>query len=592
MTVRILEDTVVDRIAAGEVVERPASVLKELMENALDAGGTRLEIELKSGGVGLVSVTDDGEGMSRADAMLAIERHATSKIRSADDLVGVITHGFRGEALPSIASVSRFELRTRREEDEVGTRIRIDGGRMQGVDEVAAPRGTTVSVRSLFHHVPARRKFLRATQTELSHCLEAVRRATIRRPQVSVRVRHDGRDVLRAGQTEELSTRVRDLVGDEAQILVPVDETRGDVRVHGLISPMGTHRSSATGGIYLFVRDRFVRDPVLRRALTEAYRGVLPPGRYPIVVLNIVVDPARVDVNVHPAKTEVRFAHAAQVSRTVADVVREALRAGVRQAARPTRGEVPPREVELPLLQTPPVVVEPKPRVVPHPDDDPLLALRAPPPEPLELPPVEARAASAAVVAERPSVVAEPAPVVAEPAVVPRWRQFQPQMVLAEGLALVEREGVLSWLDVRGLQQRWVRSRLATGAASRPLLAPVVVEPSRADLQALIAGADALSELGVDVAAFGPGELALMAVPEVVSASDATALFQDLARALAAESDLLDVLAMHAVPGPADAHGLSVLLAAVDESLPALQPGAPLCRPVDAAAVRRWIAHG
>ncbi|HMV68694.1 MAG TPA: DNA mismatch repair endonuclease MutL, partial [Myxococcota bacterium] len=305
MSVRILEDRVVDRIAAGEVVERPASVVKELVENALDAGARRVHVRLKHGGVGLVQVTDDGCGMSRDDAMLCVERHATSKILTADDLVGVATHGFRGEALPSIGSVARLELRTRRADDEVGTEVVVDGGVLTGVRAVACPVGTEVSVRSLFSHTPARRKFLKSAQVELDHAIEAVRRAILRRPEVEVLVAHEARELLRAAATEDPAVRVRDVLGTDAAVLIPVDERRGDVRVDGLMAPPGVHRGSSTGAVYVYVNGRFVRDTVLRRAIGEAWRGAIPAGRFPVLVIGVEVPAEDVDVNVHPQKTEV-----------------------------------------------------------------------------------------------------------------------------------------------------------------------------------------------------------------------------------------------------------------------------------------------
>ena len=322
--IRVLEDQVVNKIAAGEVVERPASVVKELVENALDAGARQLRVELRDGGRELVRVTDDGSGMDRTDATLCLERHATSKIRSEQDLFSVQTLGFRGEAIPSIASVGRFELQTRRPEDEVGTRLLVDGGRLVRIEEIGCPVGTRISVRSLFYNIPARRKFLRTETTELSHCLEAVRRQVLVRPELDVEVVHGGRTLLRAPAVADLGARAAEVLGKDADDLVPIDFSDGPLRVWGLISPLGVHQASGTG-TYLYVNGRYVKDPVVRRGVREAYRGAVPRGRFPVVVLLIEIPPEDVDVNVHPAKTEVRFQHARDLVQALADGVRTEL---------------------------------------------------------------------------------------------------------------------------------------------------------------------------------------------------------------------------------------------------------------------------
>ena len=307
--IRVLEDRVVNKIAAGEVVERPASVVKELVENSLDAGASRLRVELQDGGRKLVRVTDDGSGMSRVDAQLCLERHATSKISTEEDLFRVQTLGFRGEALPSIAAVGRFELQTRRAEDEAGTQVMVDGGRLVRVGELGCPVGTRISLRSLFYNVPVRRKFLRTAATELSHCVEAVRRQALVRPELDVEVVHGGRTLLRAPPVADLAARALDVVGKDAEELVPVDFSDGPLRVWGLASPVGVHRGSG-GGTWLYVNGRYVRDPVVRRGVREAYRGAIPRGRFPVLILLLELPPDHVDVNVHPAKTEVRFQYA------------------------------------------------------------------------------------------------------------------------------------------------------------------------------------------------------------------------------------------------------------------------------------------
>jgi len=337
--IRVLEDRVVNKIAAGEVVERPASVVKELVENALDAGARVLRVDLRSGGRNLVQVADDGAGMDRADATLCIERHATSKIRSDEDLFAIGTLGFRGEAIPSIAAVSRFELITRRHDAPAATRVVLEGGRLVTVEEAGAPVGTQVTARSLFFNVPARRKFLRTVATELGHCLEAVTRQALIRPELDVTVTHDGNTPLRAPVVSDLAGRAADLLGPHGRALMPVAFRSGALSVEGLVSPVGVHRASARGSTYLYVNGRFVADPLLRRAVREAYRGIVPKGRHPTVVLSLRVPPDHVDVNVHPSKTEVRFQHGRELAGALSRGIRDGLEQhGIQQPVRP-----PPR---------------------------------------------------------------------------------------------------------------------------------------------------------------------------------------------------------------------------------------------------------
>ena len=362
MAVRILEESLVNKIAAGEVVERPASVVKELVENALDAGATELRVHLRAGGRNLVRIVDDGSGMDRTDALMCLERHATSKIRTDDDLFRVATLGFRGEAIPSIASVAKFELVTRTRTSDTGTRVVVEGGKLLSVDPAGAAPGTDISVDSLFYNVPARRKFLRSVDTELGHCMEAITRELLVRPHVDLEVTHDDRLTLRCGRTEDAGRRAAELLGPHGEALVPVTFSRGSLRVEGLVSPVGVHRQSATGSSYLYVNGRFVRDMVVRLAVTQAYAGLVPKDRYPVVILRVEVPAEDVDVNVHPAKTEVRFVHAFELQNAIGEGLRAALQGhGIqRPVATEARYRPPgePARVQVPLLDRP-VVAEP-----------------------------------------------------------------------------------------------------------------------------------------------------------------------------------------------------------------------------------------
>jgi DNA mismatch repair protein MutL len=336
--IRVLADHVANQIAAGEVVERPASVAKELVENSIDAGATRITIEIEAGGRRLLKVSDDGEGMVRDDAVLAFERHATSKIRESEDLAAIGTLGFRGEALASIASVAKVELITCTDGAASATRVTIDGGRMRNVKDAAHPRGTTIVMRDLFFNVPARRKFLRAEATETFHLTNLVTHYALAHPEIAFTFVNNGREVVRAATAKDLRERAYQIFGGEfLENLLEVNGGHAEVaRVTGFVSAPRDRRTSRDSQ-YLFVNRRFVRDRMIGRSLSEGYRSILPYGVYPAALLFIETPLEEVDVNVHPAKTEVRFRRQA----AVADAVREAVRAAL-QPPVPVQTYVPP----------------------------------------------------------------------------------------------------------------------------------------------------------------------------------------------------------------------------------------------------------
>ena len=343
--IRVLADHVANQIAAGEVVERPASVAKELVENSIDAGATRITIEIEAGGRRLLKVSDDGEGMVRDDAILAFERHATSKIRASDDLIAIGTLGFRGEALASIASVAKVELVTNTADAAAGTRVAIDGGRMRDVKDAAHPRGTTIAVRDLFFNVPARRKFLRSEATETFHLTNLVTHYALAHPEIAFAFVNNGRDVVRAVAAKNLRERAYQIFGEAfLENLLAVDGGDASVaRVTGFVSAPRDRRTSRDSQ-YLFVNRRFVRDRMIGRSLSEGYRSILPHGVYPAALLFVETPLEEVDVNVHPAKTEVRFRR----PDAVADAVREAVRSALSSV-----GFVEP-EPQIPQLPQPP----------------------------------------------------------------------------------------------------------------------------------------------------------------------------------------------------------------------------------------------
>src|SRR3984885_1429412 len=346
--IRILADQVANQIAAGEVVDRPASVVKELLENALDAGATRIRVEVEAGGRKLIRITDNGHGMNRDDALLAFERHATSKLRTADDLLSIATLGFRGEALPSIASVSRVLLETC-EPDSSGIRIEIAGGKILQVEDAALPAGTSIAVQDLFFNTPARRKFLRAESTELAHVTALVTHYALVHPEKHFELLSATHTLLQAPPVARPAERIYQIFGAETLgQLLPVaaeaplehaglpepppwkkdpDEPArqpGTLRLSGFYSKPELQKLNRNS-IYIFVNKRLIRDRLLLHAISEAYRNIIPPTSFPVVLLFLEMPPEEVDVNVHPSKTEVRFRQQSLVHDFVRDSIRTAL---------------------------------------------------------------------------------------------------------------------------------------------------------------------------------------------------------------------------------------------------------------------------
>jgi len=355
--IRILPDHVANQIAAGEVVDRPASVVKELLENALDAGATRIRVEVEAGGRKLIRITDNGHGMNRDDALLAFERHATSKLRTADDLLSIATLGFRGEALPSIASVSRLLLETCEPETSAGTRIEIAGGKILHVEDAALPQGTSITIQDLFFNTPARRKFLRAESTELSHVVALVTHYALVHPEKHFELLSATHTLLLAPPVNRSAERIYQIFGaDTLAQLLPVaaespldrpglpepppwkqdpNEPRRDpgfLRLTGFYSKPELQKLNRNS-IYIFVNKRLIRDRLLLHAISEAYRNIIPPTSFPVVLLFLEMPPEEVDVNVHPAKTEVRFRQQSLIH----DFVRDSLRAALAKS-RPAAG--------------------------------------------------------------------------------------------------------------------------------------------------------------------------------------------------------------------------------------------------------------
>ncbi len=331
-TVKILPDDLVNQIAAGEVVERPASIVKELVENALDAEASRIDVVIREGGIRFICVTDDGVGLSAADARLAFERHATSKIAAPEDLAAVHTLGFRGEALPSIASVARVRMRTRRHADPAGVELTGEGRGIERVEAAACPAGTRVEVADLFGLVPARRKFLKTPATEGTHAVRWLERIALARPDVRFSLERDGRPALLFLPTNDARERViAALPSSIGERLEPVAARSEHASVSGYVTPTDVMRGS-TADIHVFVNGRPVRDRLLLHVVREAYRDALPPGRHPAAVLYLTVDSGEVDVNVHPAKWEVRFRDPGEIRRLLRVAIQPAIAAPARRA--------------------------------------------------------------------------------------------------------------------------------------------------------------------------------------------------------------------------------------------------------------------
>ena len=513
--VRILPDRVANQIAAGEVVERPAAVVKELVENALDAGATRVEVEFSHGGRALMRIEDNGIGMTREDALLALERHATSKIAEAGDLDRLATFGFRGEALPSIASVSRFSLQTCEAGAAGGTEIVVNGGRIVHVRDCGRAQGTRIEVTQLFNSVPARRKFLKADATEAAHIVAAVRLHALASPLAAFTLIEDGRVVFRSPTCPGLADRVGEIFGRQlAEQLMVIDASEGGMRLHGLIARPGTGGRSTRHETITYVNRRPVDSRTLSYGLIESYHEVLPKGRYPAAFVFLEIDPSAVDVNVHPSKREVRFRSEASVRSFVIRSVLARLRAeagGEREAPPPVVSSGEERRAEVALAR----MMSAAPSASSAPAAPPV-AFSARPPA------VSVFPAAALPVAPR--------HIATDTTLAARWKPIG----LAHGVyALFETPAGLVLLDRRGAQERIVFEELgaqfsAGAVLTQRLLLPVVLELDPVGAALLKDRLPFLAAHGFDVAEFGRHTFRLEGVPAVLPPMDAEACLRDL----------------------------------------------------------------
>ena len=558
--IHILPEAVANKIAAGEVVERPASVVKELLENSLDAGSNRVEISVEGGGKRLIRVADDGQGMTHDDALLAFERHATSKIRSAEDLFEISTLGFRGEALPSIAAVSRLMLQTRHASESSGTRIEIAGGKLRDVKEVAWPQGTSIEVRDLFYITPARRKFLKSESTELGHIATFATHYALAHPDKSFRLSSLTNEILNVPPVASHRERLYQVMGGqsleqliemgpvERRVLAAASPDAGDedepsaepplVRVQGFISRPEVQKLNRNN-IYFFVNRRLVRDRLVLHAITEAYRNVLPAGVFPVALIFLEIPPSEVDVNVHPSKTEVRFRHGNFMHDLVRDSMRQTLLATRPVAAFPMSRSAPPAGLaveaadavdqlaeEPPLMRgammpTPPARssgrgtgeafhlsparIEPRPQRLPL---DAALAPYAPVPPLTDVPlaPVAAKEAAIETPRELPPDL-QPLGQVQDSFIV---------AVNADGLWIVDQHAA----HERVLFDRHVRQRQQKKVEVQRLLMPIIVQLKPEQQVTYQAIADELAANGFEVEPFGQRTVAIKAAPADLPADE------------------------------------------------------------------------
>lgn len=573
--IRPLPDILINQIAAGEVVERPASVVKELVENAIDAGASRVDIDLEEGGVRLIRIRDNGSGIAPEQLPLAVSRHATSKIADLDDLESVATLGFRGEALPSIASVSRFTLSSRRAHDEHGSALQIEGGKIGEVTPRAHAPGTTVEVRELFYNVPARRKFLRAERTELGHIEEWLRSLALARPDVELRVSHNGKASRRYKPGDLYSdTRLAETLGEDfANQAVRVDHSGAGLRLHGWIAQPHYSRASADQQ-YLYVNGRSVRDRSVAHAVKMAYGDVLYHGRQPAYVLFLELDPTRVDVNVHPAKHEVRF----RDSRLVHDFVYRTLK----DALADTRAGMSAQEIGAGAAHTVDAAAAP---MASSAGASGFGLVRGPAPgagsggggggfsgwrpqQPLGLQVADAPAAYAALYAapsgaERgaalpPTPTENGLPVTSADAGVPPLGYAIAQLhgiyILAENA-----EGLIV-VDMHAAHERIGYERLKNahdgiGLQSQPMLVPITLAVGEREADTAESEADTLAALGFEVTRAGPGSLHVRSIPALLAHAEPEGLLRDVLtdlrehgqsrRVATARDELLSTMACH-----------------------------------------------
>lgn len=523
--ITILPESLTNKIAAGEVVERPASVIKELIENSLDAGATDISVEINSGGRRRIRVTDNGHGMSREDALLSLERHATSKIRVDSDLDKIVTLGFRGEALPSIASVSRFSLATRESASPEGTEIIVEGGRVRDVRACGMASGTVIAVEQIFYNLPARLKFMKSAETEAGHVADVVARMAVSRPDVSFLCTSDDRELLRL-QRSDLQRRLAQVVGRESsRHLYPVKSGDEYAAITGYISGPALARSG-TQAIYTYINGRFIRDKVVQHAVMQAYRGVIDRGRYPVVALFIELEPGEVDINVHPTKHEVRFRRQSVVHDAIQEAVEEVLRRSPWLAAQPA--------VPIPLsVSTGQAYRE---RIAAASQAS--LALPSRPAyRPQQVEETGAASEEPSALPERTTMISEtPAPFQSDRPPVGTAGYFSSLSIIGQfhsEYILCQSDAELVIIDQHAASERVAYQILkqqcqSGGIESQRLLFPVTVELSFSEVAAANRFSRDLTAIGFELEPFGGTTIIVSSVPRLVASRDPILLIRDV----------------------------------------------------------------
>ncbi len=519
--IALLSEAVASQVAAGEVVERPASVVKELLENSLDAGAGRIEVLIRRGGISMIRVVDDGSGMDRDDALLCLERHATSKIRTGADLAAIHTLGFRGEALPSIASVSRFRLTTRERDALVGTEVLVNGGKIEAVRDGGDAPGTQVEVRQLFYNLPARRKFLRTENTEASHVEHQLHLQAIGHPAVGFTLVNDERVVYQLPPAAHLRERIRDLCGAAltAELLEIPEFATDSIAIRGCIGKAGVSRSGRQQQL-VFLNGRPVENSALNFALREGYHTALMKGQHPVTFLFIDMDPAAVDVNVHPAKREVRFREAG----TVRDAIVEA----IRRTLESDRGA---------WSQTFRAAPEPVPMLIPEPEQ---LALRRDwaAPEQVAAPLRGAEHRTSNVehrTSNEPSMEPTSAPESNPQSAIrnPQSQDFKILGVLGKLYVLMQNANGLVLVDQHAAHERILfeemRKRMEDqGVPAQRLLIPLTLQVSPRDADWIARNSDTLQRAGIGLEAFGTATFKIDTLPTFLRATDPSQLLRDI----------------------------------------------------------------
>jgi DNA mismatch repair protein MutL len=532
--VMILPDELANQIAAGEVVERPMSVVKELVENSIDAGATRILIEIEQGGKKLIRVVDNGSGMSSDDALLSFSRHATSKIVSSADLEGIVSLGFRGEALPSIASVSQMRMVTSDDEHQGGTQVVVEGGGTAQVKDVACPHGTTIEVAQLFYNTPARKKFLKGDGTESSHITQIITQQALAYPYIHFTLINNGRKVIDTLPTDQSLYRIAELFGSElTQELIPVDAEAGGYRLTGFISSPVFTRSSRSAQ-YCYINQRFVRDKVILHSTQHGYSHLLPRGQHPAIYLYLAMDPKLYDVNVHPAKAEVRFAYQQEVHRFVSEAVKSAISGS---------GKLPPPSEDQPV----------KSYDIPRPSEKSGNRggeYRSSGNFSIERPPVPGDLSGALkMMYQGPSAGGESSAAMRQILPVPPqveifgskptpvanliYSEFEPLGQLDRSFILMQgKQGILV-VDQHIAHERVLYERFSKAAKNKKvevqqLLFPLSLEFSPGEAELLALHQERLGELGLELESFGKNEFLLRSVPAILKNNDQAEIMREI----------------------------------------------------------------